>query len=77
MSENNLKGIVISTKMNKTAVVSITKKIKHSLYGKFVKCTTKLFVHDENNFCIVGDTVLIKKTSPFSKKKNWVFLNKV
>lgn len=77
MSENNLKGTVVSTKMDKTAVVSITKKVKHKLYGKFVKRTTKLFVHDENNICTIGDTVFIKKTAPFSKKKNWIFLSKI
>lgn len=64
-------GQVIKNKMNKTVVVSVARKVKHELYGKFITRTTKLHVHDENNVCNIGDTVKIEETKPISKLKAW------
>ena len=74
MSENNtrtLQGKVISAKMEKSIVVAIERKVKHPLYGKFMKRTTKLHAHDETNQCNEGDMVLISECRPLSKKKSW------
>ncbi|WP_343152630.1 30S ribosomal protein S17 [Buchnera aphidicola] len=67
----NLKGYVISNKMNKSAVVSIERIVKHPLYKKFVKKTTKLHVHDDENKCLIGDMVEIQECRPISKTKSW------
>ena len=64
-------GIVISNKMEKSIVVSEVKKVKHSIYGKFVLKTKKYMVHDEKNDCKIGDTVKIMETRPLSKSKCW------
>ena len=73
--ERNLRkervGIVTSTSMNKSIVVSIERRQKHSKYGKFVKQTNKFVAHDEKEECNVGDTVKIMETRPLSKTKNW------
>ena len=73
--ERNLRkeriGVVTSNKMDKSIVVSIQRKVKHALYGKFVKKTSKFVVHDEENSCNEGDTVRIMETRPLSKNKNW------
>ena len=73
--ERNLRkerqGVVVSNKMDKTVVVTVERKEKHPLYGKFVKKTTKFVAHDEKNECGEGDTVLIMETRPLSKTKNW------
>tara|TARA_B100000287_G_C20330547_1_gene661560 strand:- start:302 stop:556 length:255 start_codon:yes stop_codon:yes gene_type:complete len=73
--ERNLRkeriGIVTSNKMDKSVVVSIERKVKHPLYGKFVKKTSKFFAHDDENTCNVGDVVKIMETRPLSKNKNW------
>ena len=75
MSERNLRksnvGRVVSNKMDKTIVVAIEDSVKHPLYGKVVKRTAKLKVHDENNECNVGDRVRIMETRPLSKDKRW------
>ncbi|QJC28680.1 30S ribosomal protein S17 [Enterobacteriaceae endosymbiont of Plateumaris consimilis] len=70
-----LKGKVTSNKMNKTIVVYINRFIKHPIYGKFIKKTTKLHVHDENNKCNIGDFVEIKECRPLSKTKSWTLVN--
>ena len=57
--------------MEKSIVVVIERKVKHPLYGKFVKKTSRFFAHDENNTCNEGDTVKIMETRPLSKRKNW------
>ncbi len=67
-------GAVISNKMDKTATVLIERKVKHPLYGKFVKKSTKLHVHDENNECSLGDTVQITECRPLSKTKSWTLV---
>jgi len=64
-------GLVVSNKMDKSVVVSVERKVKHPIYGKFVKKTTKFMAHDEKNDCGIGDTVLIMETRPLSKNKNW------
>ena len=67
-------GSVISNKMDKSATVLIERKVKHPLYGKFVKKSTKLHVHDENNECSMGDTVQITECRPMSKTKSWALV---
>ena len=73
--ERNLRkeriGVVVSNKMDKSIVVKVERKVKHPLYGKFVKKSTKFMAHDENNECNIGDMVRIMETRPLSKKKCW------
>ncbi|ASZ14888.1 30S ribosomal protein S17 [Chitinophaga sp. MD30] len=64
-------GVVSSNKMDKTITVSVERKVKHPIYGKFVKKTTKFMAHDEKNECSIGDTVRIMETRPLSKNKCW------
>ena len=64
-------GIVVSDKMDKTVVVSVTRQVRHPAYGKFVKKTRRYFAHDESNECGIGDLVLIEETRPISKNKHW------
>ncbi len=64
-------GEVVSNKMDKTAVVAVTRLVRHPLYGRFVKKTSKFKVHDENNECQTGDVVKIMETRPISKDKRW------
>jgi len=64
-------GIVTSSKMDKSIVVSVERRRKHPIYGKFIKMTTKFHAHDEKNDCNEGDTVRIMETRPLSKTKNW------
>ena len=64
-------GVVTSTKMEKTITVLIERKIKHPIYGKFMKKSKKFTAHDEKNECNEGDTVKIMETRPLSKKKRW------
>ena len=75
MSDRNMRktdvGMVVSDKMDKTAVVAIENSVKHPLYNKIVKRTIKLKVHDENNECQIGDRVRIMETRPISKDKRW------
>jgi len=73
--ERNLRktklGVVSSNKMDKTITVSVERKVKHPLYGKFVKKSTKFHAHDEKNECSIGDTVKIMERRPLSKSKRW------
>jgi small subunit ribosomal protein S17 len=64
-------GEVVSNKMDKTAVVSVTRLVRHALYGRFVKKTSRFKVHDEKNECQIGDIVKIMETRPLSKDKRW------
>ncbi len=64
-------GVVISDKMAQTRVVSVTEKVRHPKYSKFVLRTKKLYVHDENNDANVGDKVRVMETRPLSKTKRW------
>ena len=80
MSEKVLRiqtGSVVSDKMNKSATVLIERKVKHPIYGKFVKKSTKLHIHDENNECGIGDTVQISECRPISKTKSWTLVKVV
>ena len=75
MSERNLRktrtGVVTSNKMAKTITVSVERRVKHPIYGKFVKKTTRFHAHDEKNECTIGDIVRIMETRPLSKTKRW------
>ncbi|MBB6001487.1 MULTISPECIES: 30S ribosomal protein S17 [Arcicella] len=64
-------GRVVSDKMDKSITVAVERKVKHPLYGKFMKKTSKLMAHDENNECGIGDTVKVMETRPLSKNKRW------
>ena len=64
-------GTVVSNKMDKTILVKVERRLMHPLYGKFVKSSKKLFAHDEENTCKVGDLVRIMETRPLSKNKRW------
>jgi len=64
-------GLVTSNKMEKTITVSVERKVKHPIYGKFLKKTTKFMAHDEKNECSIGDVVKIMETRPQSKNKCW------
>ena len=73
--ERNLRkeriGVVTSNKMEKSIIVMVERKVKHPLYGKFVKKSTKFIAHDQENTCNEGDTVKIMETRKMSKNKNW------
>lgn len=75
MIERNLRktriGVVHSSKMDKTITVAVERKVKHPIYGKFLKKTTRFHAHDEKNECGVGDVVKIMETRPLSKTKRW------
>ncbi|MBK8145365.1 MAG: 30S ribosomal protein S17 [Bacteroidetes bacterium] len=64
-------GLVTSNKMDKTITISVERKVKHPIYGKFLKKTTKFMAHDEKNECSIGDVVKIMETRPLSKNKCW------
>jgi small subunit ribosomal protein S17 len=74
-AERNLRktriGVVTSNKMTKSITVAVERKVKHPIYGKFVKKTTKFHAHDEKNECSIGDVVRIMETRPLSKTKRW------
>ncbi len=67
-------GKVISDKMDKSIVVVVERKVKHPIYGKYMKKTSRFMVHDEENQCGIGDTVRIMETRPLSKRKRWRLL---
>ena len=81
MESRNLRkeriGIVTSNKMQKSIVVSEVKRVKHSMYGKFVLRTKKYIAHDEKNDCNIGDTVKIMETKPVSKSKCWRIVKRI
>ena len=64
-------GLVSSNKMDKSIVVAVERRVKHPVYGKFVKMTSKFVAHDEKNTCDIGDLVSIMETRPISKRKCW------
>ncbi|TNF99106.1 MAG: 30S ribosomal protein S17 [Gammaproteobacteria bacterium] len=64
-------GRVVSDKMEKSAVVVVERKERHPLYGKYIRRSTKLHIHDEGNECMTGDTVSIEECRPISKSKSW------
>ena len=74
MERNNRKvreGVVVSDKMDKSIVILVERKMKHPIYGKFLRRSTKFMAHDENNDCHIGDRVRIMETRPLSKNKCW------
>ena len=66
-----LDGIVISNRMQKMVVVRVERAVRHPLYGKTIRKSSKFIAHDEENKCRVGDRVVIRETRPLSKKKRW------
>lgn len=64
-------GVVTSDKMDKTITVRVERKVKHPMYGKFLKVSKKFHAHDEKNDCGIGDTVRIMEIRPLSRTKNW------
>ena len=64
-------GIVVSNKMEKTITVQLERKMKHPLYTRVIKRRSKLYAHDEQNVCGIGDKVLVMETRPLSKLKRW------
>ena len=75
MTQRNIRktrtGVVSSNKMDKTISVTVERKLRRPIYGKFVKKSKKFMAHDENNDCNIGDTVTIMETRPLSKLKRW------
>ncbi len=73
--ERNLRkeriGQVVSNKMQKTITITVERREKHPIYGKFIRKTSKLTAHDEKNECNIGDTVKVMETRPLSKNKRW------
>ncbi len=70
-SSRTVIGVVISDKMNKTIIVQVERKVKHPLYGKYVRRFSKMYAHDEENMSRAGDLVRIEQTRPLSKTKRW------
>jgi small subunit ribosomal protein S17 len=68
---HTLSGKVISNKMDKTIVVLVVRKIKHPVYGKYIKRSSKIHAHDEGNICQEGDAVTIAESRPISRTKRW------
>ncbi len=75
MENRNLRkeriGLVTSNKMDKSITIAVERKVKHAMYGKFLKTTAKFMAHDEKNDCNIGDTVKIMEIKPMSKNKCW------
>ncbi|EFL92390.1 30S ribosomal subunit protein S17 [Candidatus Regiella insecticola LSR1] len=69
-----MQGHVVSNKMEKSIVVTMERIVKHPIYGKFIKRTTKLHAHDEENECGIGDIVTIRECRPLSKTKSWTLV---
>jgi small subunit ribosomal protein S17 len=77
VDNRTLQGRVVSDKMDKGITVMIERRVKHPLYGKFVRRSTKVHAHDENNECRVGDVVVVEQCRPLSKTKSWRFIKLV
>ena len=82
MSETNavervLIGKVVSNSRNKTIAVLVERKVRHPIYKKYIKRSTKVHAHDENNECGLGDVVRVSESKPFSKTKNWALIEVV
>ena len=72
--QRTLTGKVVSSKMRKTIAVAVERSVPHAVYGKYVRRTTKIMAHDENNDCREGDTVVIAECRPISRHKSWRLL---
>ncbi|WP_020406338.1 30S ribosomal protein S17 [Hahella ganghwensis] len=68
-------GRVVSDKMDKSIVVLVERRVKHPIYGKYVKRSSKLHAHDEANECKIGDLVTVQEARPYSKTKTWKLVN--
>ena len=64
-------GRVVSNKMDKSIVVMVERRVKHPVYGKIIKRSTRIHAHDANNECLIGDAVTIREVRPISKTKSW------
>ena len=73
-SQRVIIGKVVSDKMDKTIIVQVDRKVKHPLYGKYVRRFSKMVAHDEENKCRIGDLVSIKHSRPLSKTKRWILI---
>jgi small subunit ribosomal protein S17 len=74
-TKRRLQGKVVSDKMNKTITVKVERLVKHEVYGKYIRRSTKVHAHDENNECHIGDTVTVELCRPLSKNKCWRLVN--
>ena len=72
-----LTGVVVSDKMDKTAVIKVERTVKHPLYGKYIKKSTKVHAHDPENKCKIGDRVSVEECRPLSKTKTWTLIEVV
>ncbi|MCB1828760.1 MAG: 30S ribosomal protein S17 [Chromatiaceae bacterium] len=70
-ANRTLQGRVVSDKMDKTITVLVERRVKHPLYGKFVRKSTKVHAHDEDNECTIGDLVVVEQCRPLAKSKSW------
>ena len=70
-AQRTIEGHVVSNKMDKTVTVLVERQVKHALYGKYIKRSTKLHAHDADNSCKEGDVVRVTEIAPMSKTKNW------
>ncbi len=70
-SNRMLQGRVVSDKMGKSVTVVVERQVKHPLYGKFIRRSSKVHAHDENDECGIGDLVIVEQCKPLSKSKNW------
>ena len=70
-AQRTIEGRVVSNKMDKTVTVLVERQVKHALYGKYIKRSTKLHAHDADNSCKEGDVVRVTEIAPMSKTKNW------
>ena len=76
-TNSTLQGCVVSDKMDKSITVKVERRVKHPLYGKFMRRSTKVHAHDENNECRIGDVVVVEQCRPLSKSKKWRFIKLV
>ena len=70
-AQRTIEGRVVSNKMDKTVTILVERQVKHALYGKYIKRSTKLHAHDADNTCNEGDVVRLREVAPMSKTKNW------
>ena len=70
-AQRTIEGRVVSNKMDKTVTILVERQVKHALYGKYIKRSTKLHAHDADNSCKEGDVVRVTEIAPMSKTKNW------
>ena len=73
--ERTLTGKVVSNSRDKTIAVLVERKVRHPIYKKYIKRSTKVHAHDENNIATIGDIVSVKECKPFSKTKTWVLVS--